>query len=60
MTRDLVAYRHCITCGTTFDFWKYDSLEDAGHGPPCEVRMLTAEEYNEAVKSCEEQGCFDE
>lgn len=58
--RDLVSYRFCTTCNTIFDFWKYDSLEDAGHEPPCEVRMLTAEEYKQAVKECEEAGCFDE
>lgn len=57
--RDLLAYRYCIDCDTIIDWWKYDSIEDTGH-KGCNTRMLTAEEYKEAVKSCKQWGCFDE
>ena len=57
--RDLRAYRYCIDHGVVIDFWKYESMEDAGHSE-CNTRMLTREEYEEAVKECEKVGCFDE
>lgn len=54
-------YRYCETCKMFFDFWKYDyDLKSAGHDAPCKVRELTDEEYVEALKSCEESGCFEE
>jgi hypothetical protein len=52
-------FRFCEDCDTVFDFWKYDSMEDTGHEGH-NIRMLTAEEYKEAVESCREAGCFDE
>lgn len=52
-------YRYCEDCQTVFDFWKFDSLADAGHDGH-KVRMLTFKEFVEAVKACREAGCFDE
>uniref|UniRef100_A0A6M3X659 Uncharacterized protein n=1 Tax=viral metagenome TaxID=1070528 RepID=A0A6M3X659_9ZZZZ len=53
-------YRFCVDCDTVFDFWKYNhSLEDAGHEGH-NVRLLTPEEFKEAVKDCVESGCFKE
>ena len=49
-------WRYCEDCKTIFDFWKYDSLEDAGHDGH-NIRILTLEEYLEATKSCKEAGC---
>ena len=57
--RDLVAYRYCIDHDVIIDFWKYDSMKDTGHSE-CNTRMLTREEYEEAVKECKDWGCFDE
>ena len=42
-----------------FDLWKYGSVEDAGHEGH-RLRELTDEEYQEALRACEEEGCFDE
>jgi len=52
-------WRYCERCKQVFDLWKYDSLEDAGHEGH-KLRMLTDEEYAEALKECEEHGCFEE
>lgn len=53
-------YKYCIDCKMVFDFWKYDhNLDDAGHNGH-RIRELTDWEYEEALKSCEEAGCFEE
>jgi len=59
-TPQLTDYLYCETCGMVVDFWKYDhDLEAAGHDG-CTTRPLTPAEYEQAVKSCEAAGCFDE
>jgi len=52
-------WRYCETCRMIFDFWKYDSLADTGHDGH-KIRKLTDEEYEKALKDCEQDGCFEE
>lgn len=59
MEKSKDAYRFCVDCDTIIDFWKYDSIEDTDHEGH-NIRMLTEEEYKEAVKDCKDRGCFDE
>lgn len=44
-------YRHCVTCNSTFDAWKYDSREDSGHAGH-KLRLLTEKEWLEATEEC--------
>lgn len=57
MKPKLSDYLYCLTCDTIFDYWKYDCLNDAGH-TLCKTRRLTQKEYELALKSCKEVGCY--
>jgi len=52
-------YRFCEDCNMVFDYWKYDSLEDAGHEGH-KVRKVTEQEFWDAVEQCRKGGCFKE
>lgn len=54
-----VDYMYCETCECLFDLWKYDNLDEAGHGF-CETRPITDEEFKVAKEGCISAGCFDE
>ena len=50
-------YIFCITCNMYVDLWKYDSIEDSGHGE-CVYRFVDNKELPKLIESCEENGCF--
>lgn len=58
-TRTVKDYIYCEDCQMFVDLWKYDSIEDAGHGEHS-WRYVTEEELEECVADCEESGCFEE
>ncbi len=53
------SYGYCEDCQELFDLWKYNSIEDSGHAD-CHWRYVTLEEFEECLKDCEENGCFNE
>ena len=52
-------YIYCEDCQTYADFWKYDhNIEDAGHKGH-NWRLVNADELEECIKDCKEEGCFE-
>ena len=54
-----IKYIFCKTCDMFIDYFKYDSLDDAGHAD-CKWRYATPDETEELTKECKRHGCFSE
>ena len=52
-------YIFCEDCKAFIDFYKYDRVEDSGHGA-CNWRFVSGTELKTCVQECIEEGCFDE
>jgi hypothetical protein len=52
-------YIYCKDCGILVDLWKFSNLDDTGHGQ-CSWRFVTKAEFEQCVKDCKEDGCFEE
>ncbi len=50
----------CETCNEIFDFWKYDSYKEAGHGKGHVIKHLTPKELLVEINNCFSNGCLDE
>jgi len=50
----------CETCNEIFDFWKYDSYKEAGHGKGHVIKHLTPKELLTEINNCFSKGCLEE